>query len=111
MISDIFILSTARSRSRHVKTSDSHYIFHQIFSYDIIFYHGQVKNHPCFLGYDKSCIRVKIPSPAFLAIAVTITLLTNRCSTKNSLLRQEILMMLQSVLEQLKLLIKHFPLT
>ena len=39
----------------------SDYIFHHVFSYNIIFYqrHGQVKNHACFLGYEKSCITQK----------------------------------------------------
>ena len=60
--------------------------------------HGQVKNHPCFLEYEKNCIRMKIISTAFLAIAITITSLTNRFNTKYSLLWQKILMMLQSVL-------------
>ena len=45
---------------------------------------------------------------AFLAITIMITLLTNRCSTKNSLLWQEILMMFLSVPQPLKLLANIF---
>ena len=48
-------------------------------------------------------------STDFLAIAIMITLLTNRCSTKNSLPWQEILMMLLSVLQPLTFLSKYFP--
>ena len=46
---------------------------------------------------------------AFPSITVAITLLTNRCCTKNSLLWWEILIMLQSVPHPLKLLSKHSP--
>ena len=52
---------------------------------------------------------MKISSIAFLAIAITITLLTNRYSTKNSLLWREISMMLLSVPQPLKLLSKQLP--
>ena len=40
---------------------------------------------------------MKTCSTAFLVIAIMITLLSNKCSTKNSLLWQEILMMFLSV--------------
>ena len=43
-----------------------------------------------------------------LAIAIMVTLLTNRCNTKNNLLWLEILIMLLSVPQSLKLLSKYF---
>ena len=56
-----------------------HYIFGQIFSYDIIFNqgHGHLKNHPCFLKQEKNYIRMEICSTAFLAITIAINALTN----------------------------------
>ena len=73
-----------------------HYIFQQIFSYDIIFYHshGHLKNLPCFLKQEKNYIRMEIRSTAFLAIAIAITVLNNKYRTKNSLLWWKILMAL-----------------
>ena len=50
----------------------------------------RVNNHPCFLKYKKNCIKMKTCSTAFLVIA-------NKYSARNSLLWQEILMMLLSV--------------
>ena len=47
-------------------------------------------------------------STAVLAITNMITLLTNRCSTKNNLLLQEILMIFLSVPQPLKLLANIF---
>ena len=46
-----------------------HYIFHQIFSSDIIFYqsHRHLKNHPCFIRQEKNCIRMEIRFIVFLA--------------------------------------------
>ena len=52
-------------------------------------------------------IRMKTRSTAFLGITIMIPL-TNRCSTKNSLLWQEILMMFLSVPQPLKLLANIF---
>ena len=50
-------------------------------------------------------------STTFVAIAMTIILLTNRCSKKNKLLLWwETFIMLLSVPQPLKLLIKRFPL-
>ena len=62
------------------------YILNQISSDDIIFCqrHGQVKSY--LFSNKRKIIRMKICSTVFLAIPITITLLTNRCSTKNSLL-------------------------
>ena len=60
---------------------DSHYIFNQIFLYHIIFVKvmDRWKITLVFSSNRKNCIRMKIHSIAFLAIAITITLLTNRC--------------------------------
>ena len=71
-----------------------HYVFHQIFSYDIIFYqsHGHLKNHPCFLKQEKNYIRMEVRSTAFLAIAIAINVLTNKYRTNNSLVWWKILM-------------------
>ena len=44
-----------------------------------------MKNHPYFLKQEENCIIIKVCSIAFVAIAITITLLTNRCSTKKQL--------------------------
>ena len=70
---------------------------------------GLVKNHSCFLEQEKNCTRTKKRSTTFLAIAIMITLLTNRCRTENSLLWWEILVILLSVPQLLKLLRKYFP--
>ena len=51
---------------------------------------------------------MKTRSIAFLAITIMITLLTNRCSTKNNLLWQKIFMMFLSVPRLLKLLANIF---
>ena len=51
---------------------------------------------------------MKTHSAAFLAIAIMINFLTNRCSTINSLLWQEISMMFLSVPQPLKLLANIF---
>ena len=51
---------------------------------------------------------MKTGSTAFLALAIMITLLTNRCSTKNSLLWQEVLVMFLSVPQLLKPLANIF---
>ena len=51
---------------------------------------------------------MKTGSTAFLAPAIMIALLTNRCSTKNSLLWQEVLVMFPSVPQLLKLLANIF---
>ena len=61
-----------------------HYIFHQIFSSDIIFYqsHRHLKNHPCFIRQEKNCIRMEIRFIVFLA------------KNKKSLLWWKILMMM-----------------
>ena len=82
MISDVFILYTARSRIWHIQTWQSHWIFLRYYFWSESSTDEKVKNHPCFLGYEENHIRMKILSTAFLAIAITITLLTNKCSTK-----------------------------
>ena len=51
---------------------------------------------------------MKTRSTTFQAIVIMITLLTDRCSTKNSLLWQEIWMMFLSVPQTLKLLANIF---
>ena len=71
MVLNIFIQYTAESKIWHISAWESHYIFHHIFSYEIIFY----QSHPCFLKWEKSYTKMKIRSNAFLAIAFTITLL------------------------------------
>ena len=75
----------------------------------ILFNALRLNNYPCFLKKEKNCITMKTRSTVFLAIAIMITLLTNRISTKNSLLWQEILMMFLSVPQTLKLLANIFP--
>ena len=64
---------------------------------------------PLFSQVRENCIRMKTCSTVFLAIAITVTPLTNRCSTKISLLWHEVLMMLLSVPQSLKILSKYTP--
>ena len=75
----------------------------------ILFFITVMDYYPCIIKKEKNYIRMKIRSTAFLATAIAITLLTNRCSTKNSLLRGKIFMMLLSVPKPLKLLSKYYP--
>ena len=97
MVLNIFILHNAESRIFTYVNMRVRYIFHQIFSYYIIFHqsHGHLKNHPCFLKQEKNYIKMEIRSAAFLVIAIAITVLTNKYITKNSLLWWKFLMMLR----------------
>ena len=81
MVLNTFILYTAESRILHTKHGNPITFFIRYFHMILFFVkqsHGQVNNHPCSLKQEKNCIRMKTCCTVFLAIAIMITLLSNR---------------------------------